>query len=154
MAKTFIPIFDDEQKARFWRRIDRKGPDECWLWTGSKVDKYGTYRHGMTPLMATQAVLALSGRHKPFSDAQVRHMCHVPLCCNPGHLEWGTALQNKDDAVEHGTQKRLLSPAQVRWLRDQKARTDQTYSVLATIVGVEPACAWSAINRKTYAWVE
>lgn len=26
---------------RFWRYVDRRGPDECWDWTGATRDGYG-----------------------------------------------------------------------------------------------------------------
>lgn len=32
----------------------------------------------------------------------VRHRCHVPLCCNPGHLLPGTHKDNAQDAVRAG----------------------------------------------------
>ena len=31
-------------EERFWEKVDRRGPDECWPWTAYS-DRYGYFRH-------------------------------------------------------------------------------------------------------------
>ena len=37
-----IPILTNRQKWWFWSKVLISGPNDCWLWTGTKVeDGYG-----------------------------------------------------------------------------------------------------------------
>ena len=34
-------------RERFWAKVDRRGPDECWIWTGSlSAGRYGGFSSG------------------------------------------------------------------------------------------------------------
>jgi len=86
---------------RFWRRVDRRGPDECWPWTG-KIDRWGYGEHrwqwrGRT-FTTTASRYALSLHTAPaFSWVLCCHHCDNPSCCNPAHLYWGDVLSNASD---------------------------------------------------------
>jgi len=73
---------------RFWTFVDRKGPDDCWLWTGGGNPKrYGHFSIGPRAITIT----ALAHRVSYFlaygaTDLQVLHHCDVPRCVNPAHL--------------------------------------------------------------------
>lgn len=91
--------------ARFWRRVDRRGPDECWEWTGTKnADGYGQmYAFGR-----------VSGAHRVSwrlhnSDPGVMHVLHScdnPGCVNPAHLRLGTNRDNVNDKMARGRHPR------------------------------------------------
>lgn len=76
----------------FWARVDRKGPDECWLWLGKMRGdkKYGTVRlQGSTWMVHRIAYHIAVG---PVPDGMtLDHVwargCRSKLCCNPAHLE-------------------------------------------------------------------
>jgi predicted transcriptional regulator len=85
---------------RFWAKVDRRGPDECWPWTGCRSVGYGQIREagkGSRVLAAHRVALQLAGR--PVPDGMFAcHHCDHPECCNPAHLYAGTALDNSRDS--------------------------------------------------------
>lgn len=78
--------------VRFWPKVDRRGPDDCWPWTGGTANGYGLFRvsptertsaHGYALLLATGVVCPPG--HQPL------HTCKTPdtpLCCNPAHVRY------------------------------------------------------------------
>jgi hypothetical protein len=90
---------------RFWAKVDRLGPDDCWNWTGSTDGKGrgqinpGRRQDGSKnpPIKAPRAVWMLTYGEVP--DGYVCHTCDNPLCVNPAHLFLGSAQDNVDDMV-------------------------------------------------------
>ena len=83
--------------ARFWRHVDRRGPDVCWLWLGGRYrNGYGRYRLGVGRALAHRMAWELSRGAVP-SGAVVCHRCNTPPCCNPGHLFVGSIADNNRD---------------------------------------------------------
>ena len=90
--------------ARFWAKVDRRGPDECWPWTGGvNGDGYGRFylkRKKMTA--ATRVAWSLAtGREFP-ADKLACHSCDNPGCVNPGHIWPGTQSDNIKDCANKG----------------------------------------------------
>lgn len=84
--------------AKFWSKVEIKGPNDCWIWhgrTGHK--KYGRFNH--TSAHRT-AYLLLVGDVP--DGLLMLHNCDTPLCCNPKHLRPGTHQDNSDDCVSRG----------------------------------------------------
>lgn len=86
-----IPILE-----RLNSRIEKT--DTCWIWTG-KVDKTGYGSFGMRVEQACRTRSA----HKIVYETlvgevpegmQLDHLCKVPLCVNPDHLEIVTPREN------------------------------------------------------------
>ena len=93
--------------ARFWKRVDKRGPDDCWPWVGS-VDGggYGTIFNRLGKPHAPEKTHRVSweianGRSVP-SGVHVCHKCDNPPCCNPSHLFLGTATENALDREQKG----------------------------------------------------
>lgn len=90
---------------RFWRKVaDYPSAGGCWLWTGSSsgAEGYGQYfvgGKGSRNANRTQykrahrvAYEALVG---PIPEGmQLDHLCRVPSCVNPAHLEPVTQQEN------------------------------------------------------------
>lgn len=88
---------------RFWRKVEKRGPDECWPWKGALWDKgYGQFRVDGRKLMAHRVSLILAGRPQPSDKPQGCHTCDNPPCVNPAHLWWGTNGDNQRDCVAKG----------------------------------------------------
>jgi hypothetical protein len=113
---------------RVWAFVDKRGPDECWPWTGRSRTKHGYGMvHGRnyvgTPYGHRLILQEKLGRVL-LPEEQTRHSCDNPSCCNPAHLSVGSEQDNKDDMVRRGRQQRgsghwnaKLTPAQVLAIR-------------------------------------
>ncbi len=71
---------------RFWAKVEKT--PTCWLWTAAKASRYG---HGKFMLNGKNlkayrwAYEALVG---PIPEGMtLDHLCRVPACVNPAHLE-------------------------------------------------------------------
>lgn len=104
VPSTFAEINQRHRASagRFWARVDRRGPDECWEWTGYRLRLgYGrlTY-HGRTTAAHR---LAYAFAHGPIPEGLfICHRCDNPPCCNPAHLFLGTVADNNADMRAKG----------------------------------------------------
>lgn len=98
--------FTAADAARFWAKVDRRGPDECWLWTAARFSNgYGAFRHG--PLQRRSHRVSYEIAHGPVADdALVCHSCDTPACVNPAHLWLGSHADNHADRNAKGRQAR------------------------------------------------
>ena len=79
---------------RLWSRVDRRGPDECWPWTGARNDRgYGQIRLDGRPQYAHRVVHELLVGPIP-EGRQIDHLCRVRACVNPAHMETVTSAEN------------------------------------------------------------
>lgn len=101
-------LVDAEVKG-FLSKVDRRGPNECWLWTGAKHTTNKKY----TPMVYGQFTMNIDGKdynrnaHRlawiiangvlPPPGWVICHKCDTPLCCNPAHLFAGTRADNQRD---------------------------------------------------------
>ena len=80
---------------RIEARLDKSG--DCWLWPGSKTKTHGKLGLWTGEKLVTIYVhRAMYERHVgPIPDGLVLdHLCMVPLCANPAHLEPVTQGEN------------------------------------------------------------
>jgi hypothetical protein len=80
---------------RFWSKVDRRGPDDCWPWTAALTgDGYGRIR-GTSGQRIMAHRLAYELSVGPIPDGlTIDHLCRVRACCNPAHLEPVTNREN------------------------------------------------------------
>ena len=99
---------------RFWRHVDKAGPDECWPWS-SRVEPNGYARYRPDPetprVGAHVFSFLLAGGVLP-PGWTVDHQCHDPevctrgmkcphrRCVNPAHL---AAMTMADNAMRGGS---------------------------------------------------
>jgi hypothetical protein len=91
---------------RFWAKVDRNGPDECWLWKGAKNHAgYGKMRWCGGWELAHRIIFMMV--HGPIPEgAFICHHCDTPSCVNPNHLFLGSALENNRDTLAKGRRPR------------------------------------------------
>jgi hypothetical protein len=87
--------------ARLWDKIDKRGPDACWPWTGACFSAgYGSFSLGGSSVGAHRIVCAMW--HGLAAGRFAIHSCDNPPCCNPAHLRWGTHAENMEDRGVRG----------------------------------------------------
>ena len=137
---------------RFWSKVDRCGPDECWEWIGWRHKGYGRFAiHGKTHRAHRVAYELVNG---PIQDRQeVCHSCDNPACCNPSHLFLGTHKDNMLDAINKnrfvegeadGNAK--LTTEQVVQMRTLYWGGGYTLPDMARRFRVSPAIVWRVIH--------
>jgi hypothetical protein len=85
---------------RFWSKVDRREPNECWPWCGAANSKgYGRLTAGRGVNLKAHRV-AFTLVKGPIPDGMnVLHHCDNPPCCNGDHLFLGTAEDNTHDML-------------------------------------------------------
>ena len=85
----------DTAPARFWAKVDKHGPvpehaprlGRCWIWNGA-ADEYGY--GNLSVGAATRKAHRLSyewAKGTIPAGFEIDHLCRVPACVNPAHLE-------------------------------------------------------------------
>ena len=144
---------------RFWEKVDRRGPGDCWEWTAALNEHgYGVMRpegkrSGPT-VKAHRVSLMLAG--VDIEGLVVRHSCDNPPCVNPAHLSTGTKADNSADMVSRdrhargsrsGTSK--LSEREVAEIRDRCA-AGELHRVVAADYGVSRVTITNIVGGKTW----
>lgn len=78
---------------RFWAKVDRRGPDECWPWVGKRNEAYGRFMVDGQFRPAHRVSYELLRGPIP-AGLQIDHLCRNPRCVNPAHLEPVTQREN------------------------------------------------------------
>ena len=87
-------ILDGPDRARFWCKVDRRGPDECWEWTASRSGNgYGIFWLGGKQKRAHRISWQLMNGAPPVGLVS-DHLCRNRLCVNPSHIEFVTNRVN------------------------------------------------------------
>ena len=89
--------------ARFWAKVDRRGPNECWPWLGAhKAHGYGHLNRRNRWVLAHRWAYELVIGPVP-DGLELDHLCVNPRCVNPAHLEPVTPTENVRRATERRT---------------------------------------------------
>lgn len=99
-----VPLAD-----RFWAKVDRRSPDECWPWLGGTDPRgYGTVWSQVLGRKdkAHRVSLSLQLGRSITDGLEVLHSCDNPRCVNPEHLREGTHQENMQDMAERNQQWR------------------------------------------------
>lgn len=107
--KNKIHFNDKGLVERFWARVDRRSPSECWEWKGTRKNGPTTLNYGelycqitKTYIKAHRVSFAIANGREPAPGLIVRHKCDNPPCVNPAHLCEGTIADNNWDTYRRG----------------------------------------------------
>lgn len=84
---------------RFWAKVNKDGPNGCWIWTGATKSKTPTLAYGHLRADGRYwgahkySYQQIAGRPIPHGH-HLDHLCRNPRCVNPDHLEPVTCREN------------------------------------------------------------
>lgn len=139
-----IKYTPEQAEAAFWAKVDKNGPNGCWVWTGAKKRGYGAIGAGTKVIQAHRVSWELT--HGPLPDGNPRdncvlHHCDNRPCVNPEHLFVGTYKDNAADAQRKGRNHRSrLTAEDVRAIRV----STEPRPVLAKRYKVDTTAIWAA----------
>lgn len=126
---------------RFREKVDVRGPDDCWPWTGGTSNGYGCFRlddvrrvsaHGYAKFLDT-------GEQCP-AGKQPQHTCKTPasrLCCNPRHVVYDLPAATTVPLRGQASPSCILTDHDVRVIRLRASRGTRNVD-LAAEYGVSP----------------
>jgi len=154
-------------EERFWAKVDKRGPDDCWEWQAAKNTRgYGMIRQPRT-MRGYRGINFLAHRvswvfaNGPIPEGLcVLHHCDNPGCVNPAHLFLGTQADNVRDTADKGRTDR----GEKRWsakLTEQNVhniryflRLGTSQKVIAEGYGVSQAIISDIKTGKGWGWLK
>lgn len=150
-------------EERFWHKVDKRGPDECWEWRAAR-DSYGygifsMYRPDKgryMNMLAHRYSYILHGGDLPVvgtagrDEETIDHLCHNRACVNPAHMEVVPHEENSRRAIR-GVSEQMAAVACVVVLH-RKGRI--TSKAVAEELDVTPRSARIGLNKlRTIGWL-
>lgn len=142
-------------QSRYWAKVDRRGPDECWPWIGAKDKKgYGIIGGEGEVKFYRAHRYAYELEYGPIPAGKlVLHRCDCPGCQNPRHLRAGTHKQNAEDAILRNRNARVLSNDDVLSIVRLRFDLKLTFAEIGRRYGVTSTNIGSICKGKTYSWL-
>lgn len=152
------PYMRSTNEQRFWAKVDRRGPDECWPWLAYRdACGYGAvlYREqaesGLSSAVLRAHRVSFLINVGPIADGlRVCHSCDNPPCVNPAHLFLGTQADNVRDMVTKGRKfvmrgeghpNAKITLADVAWIRWARGYAGVPYGRIGRAYGIGKAAA-------------
>lgn len=149
----------EEYQERFWAKVQKGQPDECWPWIASICNGYGQFYPTAKKVFSHRFSLEMKLGRRLTEQEYACHSCDNPPCCNPAHLFAGTAGDNARDCqakgrgnteakVHHGEQhgSHKLTDQDVLFIRS----TEMSPSAVAERLGTHVSNVRLIRARKTW----
>jgi hypothetical protein len=150
----------DGISLRYEKYVVRRGPDECWGWTGFKYKGYGRLNVGGMTKGAHRVSYEINVGAVP-DGLTVLHRCDNPECTNPHHLFLGTNADNNLDRDQKGRAARgerihraKLDAAKVRQIRTMDPKSPTAQRALGERLGVSEGTIRAVLTGRTWGHVE
>lgn len=152
-------------EERFWAKVDKREPDDCWEWQMGKVcGGYGSFQTGTmsSPRAMRAHRFSWALAHGKIPEGMcILHKCDNPPCVNPNHLWIGSRADNNADKARKGRTARgthvsssKLTEEQVREIRALYASGKCTEQFLGDMFGVSDSNICLIVKRRTWRWLE
>ena len=144
-------------EERFWEKVAKGGPDDCWEWQAAKRGGYGRFDDN-GPIDAHRWVLERTLGRKLQAGELACHRCDNPPCVNPVHIFLGSPADNQADKARKGRAWRpkgsshpsaRLTEANVRAIR----HSNKPAADLARDFNVAPRTIRDALSGRTWSHV-
>ncbi len=148
-------------EERFWPKVRKGGPEECWEWLASKYPGgYGAFGVRGTGSRPAHRVAWMLVNGDIDNGLEVCHRCDTPACVNPAHLFLGTHQDNMTDMVTKGRSRSgmygeahtsaKLTEQGVVDIRRRYAAGGVSQQFLADEYGVSQAVISHVVLRRTW----
>ncbi len=146
MYIRIIPELTEEDKIRFWSKVNIKGENECWNWLGTIDFKtnYGMFfiltNESNSKIFLAHRIAYFLNKNLDPRDYLVCHTCDNKKCCNINHLFLGTHSDNMQDCISKNRKnmptgelnhKSKLTKIQVKEIREKRLLFNTSYRKLA-----------------------
>ncbi len=133
-------------EERFWEKVDKHKPDECWEWLAHKSEKgYGHFRKNGKMYRAHRFAYEILVGVIP-EGLQIDHLCKNRSCVNPAHLRVVTSAENTQAGLVA-----KLTKADIPKIKKMYSR-GHTQKEVARLFGVGQRNISNIINGKT--WID
>lgn len=161
-------LFNEKDIERFWKSVDIRSEDECWLWNRFlDATGYGRFRFyrkdaDRIHICASKASYMITHNLEEIPKGYVVcHKCDHPPCVNPNHLWLGTFKENMEDAVKKQRMARgsknknsKLTEAEVQLMHNLYKQGGYTWNDLIEAFGVSKSTVWRTLKGHTFNHVE
>lgn len=148
-------------EERFWGKVDKRGPDECWEWAGA-INRAGYGKLLVDRRIIGAHIASYEIHNGPIPDGLwVLHRCDNRRCINPAHLFLGTAKDNTADMMAKGRQGDTALPGerngnahltneQAREFREQFSKTNMSIIKFSSLHNVSYGVMQNVLNYRSY----
>lgn len=118
-------------EERFWARVDKRGPDECWEWMTKKRKGYGIFYDDGKHIRAHRVAWELT-QGESNEGKSVLQRCRNRACVNPSHLY---LVDGENSNRAKGTRRRIEC-------LDRAAAEKRLAGIMGRIRSIAARMAW------------
>lgn len=109
--------------ARFWSKVEVKGPNRCWVWRHENAGPYPKFRITSESVRAHVIAYFYAKGNIPHGF-MIDHECRNKRCVNPNHLR---AVPARVNAVQNNTSPIAINAAKKFCKRGHELAGDNVY---------------------------